>query len=160
MSAEIFAERELASVPPGILVRHELRARGASGELAALCRAALASPVGSAPLGELAAAARRIVVIISDASRDEPREEMLAALFEILPRERVTLIVAAGTHTATDVVIPAAHRDLPFIVHAARRADLCVPVGRTREGTPVRILREAAQADLVVITGRIRPHYF
>jgi nickel-dependent lactate racemase len=49
---------------------------------------------------------------------------------------------------------------LPLIVHDAGRLDRMVDLGKTARGTPVRLLREVAVADLVVVTSRIRPHYF
>jgi nickel-dependent lactate racemase len=156
-----FAERTLAAVDPARLSRYAPRAVGAeAGPRLELCRDALAHPLGAPLLGELTRAARRIAIAISDASRDEPRDELLTALLEQLPRERVTLVVAAGTHRADAGVVPTRFRDLPCVVHDATRADRFVELGTTREGTTVRMLREICEADLVVATGRIRPHYF
>jgi nickel-dependent lactate racemase len=45
-------------------------------------------------------------------------------------------------------------------VHDGMALDAMVELGTTSRGTPVRIRREVAVADLVVVTGRIRPHYF
>jgi nickel-dependent lactate racemase len=160
MSVESFAERALATVPSGRLRRYSLAPRPRGLDLVRLCREALRNPVGSTDIATLARDAERIVVIVSDASRDEPREEMLAAVFEVLPRERVTLVVAAGTHAATDAVVPDAYRDLPVVVHDGARLDRCVDVGATPAGTRVRILRDVAEADLVIVTGRVHPHYF
>ncbi len=125
-----------------------------------MCREALSHPIGAPPLGELADGARSIAIAISDASRDEPRAEMLEAIFEHIPRDRATLVVAAGTHRADDSVVPPAFRDLPCVVHDATRADRMTELGTTREGTRVRLLSEVCRADLVIATGRIRPHYF
>ncbi|HVU03750.1 MAG TPA: lactate racemase domain-containing protein [Polyangiaceae bacterium] len=160
MSVDCFAERALRAAPGVRFERRSPETSGAALPLLPLCRSALAAPIGSPALGELASRASRVVVIVSDASRDEPREEMLAALMGTLPRERVTLVVAAGTHSATADVVPAAYRDLPIVVHQANRAERMVDVGITGEGTRIRLLREVATADLVVVTGRIRPHYF
>lgn len=156
-----FAERAIAALDPARLSRYAPGpvARPARSRLE-LCRDALAQPIGARPLGELAAQARRVAVAISDASRDEPRDELLEALLEHVPRDRVTLVIAAGTHRADDSVVPSRFRDLPCIVHDATRADRMVELGKTREGTRVRLLREICEADLVVATGRIRPHYF
>ena len=155
-----FAERALAAVRSDRFARFGLAPRGPSGSLIDLCRAALRGPVASRPLSELARSARNIAVIISDSSRDEPREEMLDALFEIIPRSAVTLFVATGTHAAGDPVVPARYRDLPLVVHDPAALDETTDLGVTTRGTRVRIRRRASEADLVVITGRIRPHYF
>lgn len=160
-TSDCFAEREIARVSSETLARVAPRPwAGPSRPLGDLCREALGAPVGSPSIAELAEGAARIAIIISDASRDEPRREMLDALLEVVPPERVTLVVASGTHPATDEVIPPVYRHLPAVVSDSTRLDRMVDLGVTTERTPVRVLREVAEADLVVVTGRIRPHYF
>ncbi|MCC6898273.1 MAG: DUF2088 domain-containing protein [Polyangiaceae bacterium] len=153
-----FAEQALAGLSPELLSIHAPPHRAPGATIPELCRRALADPVQSAPLAGLAAAARQIAVIVSDESRDEPREAMLAVLREVLPWDRVTLVVAAGTHEATARAVPAAHRDRPVIVHG--RDSRVVDLGRTPRGTRIRLNAAVAEADLVVATGRVRPHYF
>jgi nickel-dependent lactate racemase len=155
-----FAERVLAELDPAALHWVTPSPARESVELLPACRRALAEPLGAPPLAALARAARSIVVLLSDATRDEPRETMLEAIFEVVPRERTTLVVASGTHRASDDVIPAAYRDLPRVVHDGTRADRTTDLGKTSRGTRVRILSEVAEAELVIATGRIRPHYF
>jgi nickel-dependent lactate racemase len=153
-----FAEAELASVRRELL---DVRAPSPTPSgLSALdaCRAALARPVDSPLLSELAASARRIVVIVSDESRDEPRQALLSAIREQVPWDRVTLVVASGTHAASDRAVPDAHRDRPILVHGPETP--VTDLGRTPRGTRVRLASTVVDADLVVATGRIRPHYF
>lgn len=155
-----FAERALDQVPAELLSRYSPEPVRAAEppRLVELCRAALDAPVASPRLETLAARAASIALIVSDESRDEPRREMLAALRERLPWAQVTLVVAAGTHVASASVVPEEHRDRPVVVHGpdARLVDL----GRTPQGTRVRIAAAVAEAELVILTGRIRPHYF
>jgi nickel-dependent lactate racemase len=155
-----FAERALASARGRRFSKVGLTPRGPSGSLLDLCRAALRSPVASPGLPELLRNSPRIAVIISDSTRDEPREEMLDALFEVLPRGGVTLTIATGTHGSGEDVVPDRFRDLPLIVHDGTDVASTVELGTTARGTRVRMLREVADADLIVVTGRIRPHYF
>jgi lactate racemase len=157
---DCFAARALSGIDPARLLRVTPEPAGPGPGLAALCRQALRTPVESPPLAELARAAARIAVIISDASRDEPRSEMLDALFELLPRDRAQIVVASGTHVGDASVVPERYRDLPVVVHDADRFEQLVDLGRTARGTRVRLLREVAEADLVIVTSRIRPHYF
>lgn len=153
-----FAELALDAVAPHLLVRRTPRPVDAGGSLPELCRSALERPTGSPALMELAQGARSITVIVSDASRDEPRSEMLSVLREAVPWERVTLVVAAGTHAASADVVPPAFRDRPITVPG--QGSRWVDLGRTPRGTRVRLLAEVAEAELVIATGRIRPHYF
>lgn len=156
-----FAEREIRTVNKSWYRRFTVPASHRGKSVRVLCDAALRAPAGDVePVGALAEQARRVVVIVSDETRDEPRGDMLDALLEVVPREKVTLVVASGTHRATAVAVPERHRELPCIVHDATDESRMVDLGTTAQGTRVRILREVAEADLVVATGRIRPHYF
>ncbi len=157
--SESFAERVLRP-EQARLERFEPRSVAPGRSLAELCARALSEPIGSPPLSELARGARRIAVIVSDATRDEPRAEMLHAIFEQVPPERALLVVASGTHDADASAIPAAFSGLPALVHDARDARRMRDLGTTSRGTRVRLLGEVAEADLVIVTGRIRPHYF
>lgn len=157
---DCFAGRALAELEGTLGPRIGPRPVALGGELGVLCLEALAAPIGLPPLEELSGRARSIAVIVSDASRDEPRAEMLGALRSVLPWERVTLVVASGTHTATDVVIPPDFRDRPCVVHDALEESRVVELAPTARGTRVRLLRELVEADLVIATGRLRPHYF
>lgn len=153
-----FGERALAALPPGAVSLYTPAPVRRAQSALELCRAALREPVDGLPLESLAAAARRIVVIVSDATREEPRAEMLTALRESLAWQRVTLVVASGTHQASDAVIPAEFRRCPVVVFGADTE--CVELGVTLRGTPVALARVLVEADLVVATGRLRPHYF
>lgn len=138
-------------------------APGAARDVTTLARDALARPVGAPRLRELARGARRVVAVVSDATRDEPRLEMLRAVREELPDARITVVVASGTHAPRDAstVLDAEALGLhDVVVHDGSREDAMVDLGVTPRGTPVRVNRVVAEADVVVSTGRIRPHYF
>jgi len=130
--------------------------------LAALLDGALGAPIGSPPLATLATRGSRVTVIVSDATRREPRSEMLAALRRHLPAVRWTLAIATGTHGRSPLGPLGLPDDLEAAVinHDGHRADDLVDLGITRRGTPVRIHRCVVEADLVIATGCIRPHYF
>ncbi|WP_242340161.1 MULTISPECIES: lactate racemase domain-containing protein [unclassified Anaeromyxobacter] len=136
-------------------------------DLEAAIDAALAHPVGARPLATVATARTRVVVIVSDASRDEPRAELFAAVRRALgavPDDHLTIAVANGTHGPKPLErlgLPAAvlgrHR---VVNHDARDDASMVEMGRTSRGTRIRVNRCVAEADLIVSTGRVKPHYF
>lgn len=155
-----FAERELRSVADATFVVAPKSVAGGA-DLLDLCDAALRAPVGTPPIAELAQVARSIVIVVSDASRDEPRHAMLTALLSVVPRSRTSLIVASGTHAPGDAsVVPKAFRDLPLLVHDGGQRAAMRDLGKTSRNTRVRLQRRVADADLVIVTGRVRPHYF
>ncbi len=136
-------------------------------DLDAALDAALAHPSGARPLAQVATARSRVVVIVSDASREEPRAALFAAVRRALaavPDDHLTLAVANGTHGPA----PLERLGLPeellrrhrVVNHDARDEAAMVEMGRTSRGTRVRVNRCVAEADLVVTTGRVKPHYF
>jgi nickel-dependent lactate racemase len=139
----------------------------AVADLAAALAAALDQPVGSRPLHEVVTARTRAVVIVSDASRDEPRAELYAAVrreLAALPDAQITLAVANGTHRPGDPAalglppeVLARHR---LVNHDGHDPAAVVEMGRTSRGTRLRVSRCVAEADVIVTTGRIKPHYF
>jgi nickel-dependent lactate racemase len=136
-------------------------------DLGAALDGALVHPTGARPLASVATARSRVVVIVSDASRDEPRAELFAAVrraLAVVPDDHLTLAVANGTHAPGPLErlgLPAdvlrRHR---VVNHDGRDAAAMVEMGRTSRGTRVRVNRCVAEADLVVTTGRVKPHYF
>lgn len=139
----------------------------AVADLAGALVGALDQPVGSRPLREVVTARTRAVVIVSDASRDEPRAELYAAVrreLAALSDEQITLAVANGTHRPGDPAglglpreVLARHR---LVNHDGHDPAAVVEMGRTSRGTRLRVNRCVAEADVIVTTGRIKPHYF
>jgi nickel-dependent lactate racemase len=138
---------------------------GPAPAIGPLLERALDSPVGSDPLEQRARSGDRITLIVSDATRDEPRAALLAAVRARMPDVRVTLAIATGTHgpsggldalglSGVDL------RGVAVVDHDGHDDRDLVTVGTTARGTPVIVHRCAVEADLVVATGVIRPHYF
>jgi nickel-dependent lactate racemase len=128
---------------------------------------ALAHPCGARPLAEVATTRTRAVVIVSDASRDEPRAELFAAVrraLAVVPDDHVTLAIANGTHGPAALERLGLPEDVlrrhRVVNHDGRDASATVEMGRTSRGTRLRMNRAIAEADLVVTTGRVKPHYF
>jgi len=124
---------------------------------------ALDHPIGCPPLEERVRPGDRVLVIVSDGSRNDPRRAYLEAIADRLPTGcRPTLAIANGTHAPGAVE----HLDLgplgdqwPIVNHDGRGPDIA-SVGRSRRGTPFRLNRCVVESDLVIATGQIKPHYF
>jgi nickel-dependent lactate racemase len=109
----------------------------------------------------------KTALILSDASRHEPRGLLYAAVRQALPSvpdSHITLCIANGTHTPGDPALlglpPEALRAHPVYNHDGTLEPALTVLGTTARGTPIHVARVAVEADLVVATGRIRPHYF
>jgi len=138
--------------------------QGVPPALRDLLDSALERPVGRPRVESMVAAGARVTVIVSDATRNEPRADFLAALRRRLPAVRWTLAIATGTHgpcgTETLGIPRALLADAQVIDHDGHDDRALVTLGVTSRGTPARVHRCVVDADLVVATGCIRPHYF
>jgi lactate racemase len=126
--------------------------------------AALRAPLGSPPLAQRVRTGDRVTIIVSDGTRAEPRRLFLEALARHLPATRWTLAIATGTHGpaglgALDLPLNLL-RNAALINHDGHRDRDLVHLGVTLRGTPVRVHRCVVDADLVIATGCILPHYF
>lgn len=139
---------------------------GPPGPLAPMLAEALARPVEAERLRHRVRAGDRVLVIVSDGSRDEPRDAMVrAVLDEIGVDVRLTIAVANGTHAPGDLGVLGLGDDLlaraeRVVNHDAHAGNDFVVVGTTRRGTPLRVNRCLVETDHVIATGRIKPHYF
>lgn len=132
---------------------------------------ALATPVGTPPLAQLAAGKSRVVVTHSDITRATPNNRILPVLLHNLEkagveRSAITLINALGTHR------PQTEFELRQMLgseivdryrckqHNAWDDEGLRIAGTTRNGRTVRLNRDIVEADLVIFTGFIEPHFF
>lgn len=104
-----------------------------------------------------------MTIVVSDATRDEPRGDLVRAVLDELGAEvRLTVAIANGTHAPGDVsALDLPPSVVPLVVnHDSTDSTDFVDVGVTRRGTRVRFPQWLTRQDLVVACGRIKPHYF
>ena len=133
-------------------------------------REAVASPIGSKALSELAVGKKTCTIIISDHTRPVPSRDILPPMLEELrkgnPDIAVTLLVATGFHRPTTTAEleaklgeEIANRE-KIVVHDAFDADSNVQIGVLPSGAPLVIDRVAVETDLLISEGFIEPHFF
>jgi lactate racemase len=135
-------------------------------------RQALADPVKTAPLAELARTARSAAIAICDITRPVPNGLFLRPLIErlmeagIVARD-IVVLVATGLHRPNlDNELEALVGD-PWVLrtvrvenHYARKDEDHVLLGTTKtRGTVVRLDRRFVEADLKIVTGLVEPHF-
>jgi len=136
---------------------------------AACVNDALANPIGSPRLSELARGRKNALIIADDYTRHTPVKEIIPAVARELqaggPRaSSIKILVALGTHRPmTDEEKLAKFgreicRDFEIVNHDWRDEASLVEVGVTSGGASVRINRLAAEADLLIGVGQIAPH--
>jgi nickel-dependent lactate racemase len=103
-------------------------------------------------------------LIVSDSTRNEPREAFVAALRARLSDVRLTLAIATGTHGPARIDQLGLSREslagATIVNHDGHDHAGLVDLGTTSRGTPIRVHRCLVDTDLVIATGCIRPHYF
>jgi nickel-dependent lactate racemase len=137
----------------------------------AAARTAVRSPLGAAPLRDLAAGRRRVCIAVTDATRACPDHLLVPPMLDELaaagvPDQAITILVAVGTHRASteaekreklgDAIV-----DRYRVVDhdAADKANL-VKVADGPAGVPFFLNRRVAEADLLIATGRVEPHQY
>ena len=133
-----------------------------------IVRAAMAQPINSPTLRELAIGKKTCTIIISDHTRPVPSKDILPPMLEELregnPEIDITLLVATGFHrlTTMDEIERKVGTDIAchekIVVHDCQRNN--VRVGTLPSGAPLIIDRLAAETDLLVAEGFIEPHFF
>jgi lactate racemase len=135
-------------------------------------RDALANPVGTAPLVELASGARSAAIAICDITRPVPNAVFLRPLIEALmqggiPASNIVVLVATGLHRPNlgaelERLIgdPWVLRSVRVENHYARHDEDHVLLGTTKtRGTVVRLDKRFVEADLKIATGLVEPHF-
>jgi nickel-dependent lactate racemase len=133
-------------------------------------RRALAAPIGSPPLAELARGKKRITIAVTDLTRYCPDEMVADALLDELaraglPPSAVTFVMGLGSHrpmTPAEIAaklgpkVAGTHRILNYDWKDDRTlADL-----GAENDFPIQVSREVIAADLRITTGVIEPHLF
>lgn len=139
-----------------------------STDEAELLRKALARPVGSSPLSELARKGKRAVIVTSDLTRPCPSRRMLPAIVNELEAggiadADITVVIALGLHramTAAELREEVGSEIYDRVRVINHDPDDTVHLGVTSAGTPVEIFRPVVEAELRVCLGNIEFHYF
>jgi len=137
----------------------------------AAVRGALAAPVGARPLVEEARGAASACILICDLTRPVPNGLLLAPIVRELlaaglDASRILVLVATGLHRPNLgaeleelVGDPWVLRTVRIENHDARDDAAHVDLGLTPAGTPVKLDRRFAGADVKIVTGLVEPHF-
>ncbi len=132
---------------------------------------ALARPVGTRPLHELAQPGDRVCIVFTDITRASPDHLLVPALLNELEiagvhDEDITLLCGTGMHRAStrDEKIAKLGADVlaryRVIDNEPQNPAAWVDLGITPGGVPVQAHRAAVEADLLIATGIVEPHQY
>ena len=131
---------------------------------------AMAHPIGSPKLSELAVGKKKVVIICSDHTRPVPTKHIVPFMLDEIrqgsPDADITLLIATGFHreTTRDELVGKFGEKIveseKIVVHDCRDMDAMVNLGILPSGAPLLINKIAVEADLLVSEGFIETHFF
>lgn len=135
-----------------------------------LIREALANPIGSRKLYELAQGKEKVVIVTSDHTRAVPSKITLPILLAEIrkgsPEADITILIATGLHRPTteeeqrrmfgDRIVD----NEKIAVNNASCPEEFVTMGELPSGAEFQVNRLATQCDLLICEGFIEPHFF
>lgn len=130
---------------------------------------ALANPIGTRPLADLARGKSSACILISDITRPVPNKLLLPPILRTVeaagvPRDRIIILNATGLHRPNEgaemveMVGEEIVANYRIQNHFGKRLDEHVYLGTTPNGVPAWIDRRYIEADLKITTGLIEPH--
>jgi nickel-dependent lactate racemase len=135
-----------------------------------LVKDALAHPIGTPRLAELAKGKKKVVIVTSDHTRAVPSKITLPLLLQEVregsPDADITILIATGLHRKTteeeqrrmfgDAIVD--HEKI--VVNDAFAPEDFVFVGQLPSGAEFHVNKVATECDLLVTEGFIEPHFF
>ena len=130
-------------------------------------RDAIAHPINSRSFKSFLSDAKKVLVIVNDATRPTPTKKILDFIFDDLSKTNFNFIIATGAHrgpTEEEYVqifgsFYEKIRD-KIIVHDARADKDMVFLGTSTNGTPMYVNKAGLEADKIIIISSVEPHYF
>jgi nickel-dependent lactate racemase len=140
-------------------------------DVPAAIAAAVAQPIGTPPLRELAHAGDKICIVFTDITRASPDHLLVPALLKELEAagvrdQDITLLCGIGMHrpSTPEEKIVKLGKDIVaryrVIDNEPRNPAALVDLGVTPGGVPVTAHRAAVEADLLIATGIVEPHQY
>ncbi len=135
-----------------------------------LVRGALAHPIHSSRLSDLAKDKKNIVIICSDHTRPVPSKIIMPVVLEEIrstnPSANITLLIATGFHRATtkaeliDKFGEKIVNEEKIVIHDSCKLEDMVNIGKLPSGGDILLNKIAKDADLLISEGFIEPHFF
>jgi lactate racemase len=159
---------EVDFAPPGIEVIEPRFVEGVRDEVSAL-RQALRNPIAAPPLKDIVSSDDSVALVFSDRTRPMPSDRVLPVILaelEHVPKERITLINALGTHRPNTpeeleaMLGRSVVENYRVIQHRPKDRASMVYLGKSSFGNEVWVNKDFMQARIKILTGFIEPHFF
>ncbi len=130
-------------------------------------KAAIQAPINSKSFTDFLSDAKKVLVIVNDATRPTPTKKILEFIFDDLKQTDYNFIIATGAHRgpSEEEYVQIFGDYYPqvkdrIIVHDARKSEEMVYLGDSSNGTPMNVNKAGVEADKIIIISSVEPHYF
>jgi len=128
---------------------------------------AINEPINSKNFKEFLSDAKKVLVIVNDATRPTPTRKIIAFIFEDLKKTDFNFIIATGAHRGPSKeeylqIFGSFYEKIKerIIVHDAKADEDMVYLGDSSNGTPMYVNKAGVEADKIIIISSVEPHYF
>ncbi|MCG8636897.1 MAG: nickel-dependent lactate racemase [Desulfobacterales bacterium] len=128
---------------------------------------AIANPINSKNFTDFLSDAKKVLVIVNDATRPTPTKKVLEFIFDDLEKTDFNFIIATGAHRGPSeeeyIQIFGDYYEKVknnIIVHDARKDEDQVLIGKSTNGTDMYVNKAGVEADKIIIISSVEPHYF
>lgn len=130
-------------------------------------RDAIQNPINSRSFKSFLSDAKKVLVIVNDATRPTPTKKILDFIFDDLSKTNFNFIIATGAHRGPTEeeylqIFGSFYEKIrdKIIVHDARADKDMVFLGTSTNGTPMYVNKAGVEADKIIIISSVEPHYF
>jgi len=130
-------------------------------------KAAINNPINSKGFKGFLSDAKKVLVIVNDATRPTPTKKILEFIFDDLKQTDFNFIIATGAHRGPTreeylQIFGSYYKEIKdkIIVHDARAQDDMIFLGKSSNGTQMYVNKAGVEADKIIIISSVEPHYF
>ncbi len=130
-------------------------------------QAAINAPINSKSFKDFLSDAKKVLVIVNDATRPTPTKKVLEFIFDDLKLTDFNFIIATGAHRGPSKeeyiqIFGSFYEKIKelIIVHDARADEDMVYLGDSSNGTQMYVNKAGVEADKIIIISSVEPHYF
>lgn len=136
-------------------------------DLKTVLKNALYNPIGTPRLKDFVKSHHKVGIVLSDATRMVPRQEILDSILEeinYVNEKNITLFIGGGNHQEYDLKLLGLREEIfkkfNLVYHHSLDDSEMQYVGKTKEGTEVKVNKQFMECDIKILTGALKPHYF
>lgn len=160
---------QTAELPEGLTIQNIVATETkVADSLETLLERAMANPIGTRKLEDIAKADDTVVIVVNDHTRPGPNQLIMRAIVKRLEAagikdSQITVLYATGSHRSPtekemdDIISEEYRKRFTMVAHDCLKDEDMTFIGETDTGMPIHINRLATDCSLLITTGLIAP---